>query len=466
VLYRNSEIFRSLIVAADLLIVGLAWIGAYGMRFLSGAAVPLGVPDFALYAQPLLVILPLWFYLFRSRGLYEPMRTGSLLVEGASVLRATATGVVLLLALSFFVRTTSYSRAVVLLFAFSSAGGVVALRTGLRFGLRRLRRRGYNLRFAVVVGGPDLSREVIERIHEHPEAGIRVVGVLSDAAGGRRSELGGVSVLGDYSALKSVLAEERVDQVIVALPREEGDKLDKVLHDLEDEMVTVRIVPDLMRLLSVRSSVEDLGGLPVISLRDSPMVGWAAVQKRIFDLVVAGAALAVLLPVMAVIGAAVALTSGRPVFYSQQRMGLDGRVFRMWKFRTMVRDAEAATGPVWASAGDRRRTPIGSLLRRTSLDELPQLWNVIRGDMSLVGPRPERLAFIQEFRREVPGYMLRHKVKAGLTGWAQIHGWRGDTSLHARIEHDIYYIQNWSLELDLRILLLTIARGFVNRNAY
>ena len=169
---------------------------------------------------------------------------------------------------------------------------------------------------------------------------------------------------------------------------------------------------------------------------------------------------------MGIAAAAIALTSGRPILYSQRRMGLDGRVFRMWKFRSMVPDAESGTGPVWTQEGDARRTPIGSLLRRTSLDELPQLWNVIRGDMSLVGPRPERLAFIEEFRREVPGYMLRHKVKAGVTGWAQIHGWRGDTSLHERIEHDIYYIQNWSLELDLRILLLTIARGFVNRNAY
>jgi len=466
VLYRNSEIFRSLIVAADLGIVALAWAGAYAARFLSGAAAPLGVPDFELYLQPLIVILPLWFYLFRSRGLYEPMRTGSMFVEATNVLRATAVGVVLLLALSFFVRTASYSRAVVILFSLSSAGGVIALRAMLRIGLRRLRRRGYNLRFALVVGGPDLSREVIARIHEHPEAGIRVAGVLSDAGAAQRSELGGVPVLGGYGALKAVLAQERVDQVIVTLPRDEAGQLDKVLRDLEDEMVTVRIVPDLMHLMSVRSSVEDLGGLPVISLRDSPMVGWAAVQKRAFDLAVAGAGLAVLLPVMALIGAAIALTSGRPIFYSQQRMGLDGRVFRMWKFRTMVRDAEARTGPVWTQADDERRTPIGSLLRRTSLDELPQLWNVIRGDMSLVGPRPERLAFIEEFRREVPGYMLRHKVKAGLTGWAQVHGWRGDTSLHERIEHDIYYIQNWSLELDLRILFLTLARGFVNRNAY
>ncbi|MEE2664534.1 MAG: undecaprenyl-phosphate glucose phosphotransferase [Myxococcota bacterium] len=464
--YRHSEIFRSLLVAADLSIVGLAWLGAYARRFRAGIAAPLGVPEFEVYLLPLAVILPLWFVLFQARGLYEPMRTGSVLVEAARVIRATATGVVLLVALSFFVRTASYSRGVVLAFSILSAGGVVALRSALRFGLRELRRHGYNLRFGIVVGGPDLSREVIERIHEHPAAGIRVTAVLCDAAAGRLTQIGGVPVVGGYAALKPVLRAERVDQVIVALPRDEVGQLDKVLRDLDDEMVSVRIVPDLMNVMSIGSSVEDLAGLPMLSLRESPMVGWAAVRKRAFDLLVASLAFAVSLPLMACIAAAIALTSGRPIFYSQLRMGLDGKVFKIWKFRTMVPDAEACSGPVWARNDDERRTRTGSWLRWSSFDELPQLWNVIRGDMSLVGPRPERLAFIEEFRREVPGYMLRHKVKAGCTGWAQIHGWRGNTSLHERIEHDLYYIQNWSLELDIRILLLTLARGFFHRNAY
>jgi Undecaprenyl-phosphate glucose phosphotransferase len=464
--YRHSEIFRSLLVVADLSIVGLAWLGAYALRFRAGIEAPLGVPELELYLLPLAVILPLWLVLFRARGLYEPMRTASLLVEVGRVVRATVTGVVLLVALSFFVRSASYSRGVVIAFAVLSAGGVVGMRSALRFGLRQLRSHGYNLRFAVVVGGPDLAREVITRIHEHPAAGIRVTGVLCDAAAARRSEIAGVRVVGSYAALKPLLRAERVDQVIVALPRDESAQLDKVLRDLDDEMVSVRIVPDLMHLMSLSSSVEDLAGLPVISLRESPMVGWAAVQKRAFDFFVAGAALTLALPLMACLAAAVALTSGRPVFYSQLRMGLDGRVFRIWKFRSMVTDAEEDSGPVWARDDDAQRTRVGSWLRRSSFDELPQLWNVLRGEMSLVGPRPERLAFIEEFRREVPGYMLRHKVKAGCTGWAQIHGWRGNTSLHERIEHDIYYIQNWSLELDLRILLLTLARGFFHRNAY
>jgi exopolysaccharide biosynthesis polyprenyl glycosylphosphotransferase len=190
----------------------------------------------------------------------------------------------------------------------------------------------------------------------------------------------------------------------------------------------------------------------------------AAVRKRAFDLAVASVALVGLAPILLAVALAVRLGSGRPVLYAQERMGLDGRLFRMLKFRTMRRDAEGETGPVWAQAGDPRRTRLGRWLRRTSLDELPQLWNVLRGDMSIVGPRPERPVFIEQFRREVPGYMLRHKVKAGMTGWAQVHGWRGDTSLHERIEHDIHYIQNWSLALDVRILFLTVAHVLFGRN--
>jgi exopolysaccharide biosynthesis polyprenyl glycosylphosphotransferase len=218
--------------------------------------------------------------------------------------------------------------------------------------------------------------------------------------------------------------------------------------------------------MTLQSSVEEIDGLPVICLRESPLVGWAAVQKRAFDVAVSGLALLLGAPFLLAIALAVRLTSGSPVLYAQERMGLDGRLFRMLKFRTMVHGAEQDSGPVWTVEDDPRRTRLGAFLRRTSLDELPQLWNVLRGDMSLVGPRPERPVFIEQFRREVPGYMLRHKVKAGCTGWAQVHGWRGNTSLHERVEHDLYYIQNWSLGLDLRILLMTLWRGVLHRNAY
>jgi Undecaprenyl-phosphate glucose phosphotransferase len=465
-LHRYSEIFRTMLLVADLTLVSASWIAAYWLRFHTDIPAPLGTPEFTQYLVVLPVILPVWFSLFRSRGLYEPQRTGSPLREIAGVIGATAMGVVVLVAASFFVRGYYYSRLVIGVFSVLSATSIIGFRWMLRSTLRLLRRRGYNLRYVMVVGAGDLAKEVIDRLHAHPEAGLRVIGALSGdgAQVGRR--VAGVPVIGEYGAIKELLAKRRVDQVVLALPRDEHDHVEKVLRELDDEFVSVRMVPDLLHVMTLRSSVEDLDGLPTISLRDTPLVGWAAVQKRVFDVVVGSLLLVLFSPLLAVVALAVRLTSGSPVLYRQKRMGLDGRVFDMLKFRTMRADAEKETGPVWTSPDDPRRTRLGAFLRSTSLDEWPQLINVVRGDMSLVGPRPERPVFIERFRREVPGYMLRHKVKAGLTGWAQVHGWRGDTSLHERIEHDIYYIQNWSLALDLRILVLTLWRGFVHRNAY
>jgi Undecaprenyl-phosphate glucose phosphotransferase len=465
-LHRYSEIFRTLLLVADLTLVSASWLAAYWLRFHTDIPAPLGTPEFTQYLVVLPVILPVWFSLFRSRGLYEPQRTGSPLREIAGVIGATAMGVVVLVAASFFVRGYYYSRLVIGVFSVLSATSIIGFRWMLRSTLRLLRRRGYNLRYVMVVGAGDLAKEVIDRLHAHPEAGLRVIGALSGdgAQVGRR--VAGVPVIGEYGAIKELLAKRRVDQVVLALPRGEHDYVEKVLRELDDEFVSVRMVPDLLHVMTLRSSVEDLDGLPTISLRDTPLVGWAAVQKRVFDVVVGSLLLVLFAPLLTVVAVAVRLTSGSPVLYRQKRMGLDGRVFDMLKFRTMRADAERETGPVWTSPDDPRRTRFGAFLRSTSLDEWPQLINVARGDMSLVGPRPERPVFIERFRREVPGYMLRHKVKAGLTGWAQVHGWRGDTSLHERIEHDIYYIQNWSLALDLRILVMTLWRGFVHRNAY
>ncbi len=466
-LYRYSEVFRTSLLLADMWLVASSWLAAYYIRFHTVFPAPLGVPEFQAYLPPLLVILPLWVGLFRARGLYEPQRMGTLPRELSGVLRATTAGVVVLVAISFFLRSYFYSRGVVALFYAFSMLSVLGFRLSGRLWLRGLRKRGYNLRFVIVVGAGRLAEEVIDRLHAHPEVGLRARGVLSESGSPPGRRLRGVPILGDYSQIKSILhrPEERIDQVVIALPRDEGNQLEKVLADLDDEMVTVRLVPDLLHVMTLRSSVEDLDGLPMISLRQSPLIGWSAVQKRTFDVVVASLGLALASPVLALLSLLTWVTSGRPILYAQQRMGLDGHVFRMYKFRTMIEGAERETGPIWARPEDPRRTRLGALLRRLSLDELPQLLNVIRGDMSLVGPRPERPVFIEQFRREIPGYMLRHKVKAGVTGWAQVRGLRGNTSLHARIEHDIHYIQNWSLRLDMRILWMTLWRTWFHRNA-
>jgi Undecaprenyl-phosphate glucose phosphotransferase len=278
--------------------------------------------------------------------------------------------------------------------------------------------------------------------------------VANGAIGG---SVEGAPVVGSTGDLKRILRERRVDQVIIALSRHESELFEKVVAELADEMVNVKIVPDLLHGYGLRSSVESLDGIPVIGLHETPLTGWPALAKRSFDLAAASAALVVLSPLLAGIALAIRLSSGSPILYRQKRMGHDGHVFDMLKFRSMRVDAEAA-GPGWTTARDPRRTRLGRWLRKRNLDELPQLINVIRGEMSLVGPRPERPTYIDAFRREVPGYMLRHKVRAGMTGWAQVHGWRGDTSIHERIEHDLYYIQQWSFWLDLRILFMTLFR--------
>jgi Undecaprenyl-phosphate glucose phosphotransferase len=465
VLYRHSEVFRTVMMGADLVLVVLAWVAAYALRFHAGIPAPLGVPDFDRYLEALLVICPLWWWLLRRHGLYEAKRLESIAHEAIDVFRVAALALVLLVAITFFVRSYFYSRGVVALFSVLAPVLIVALRVVLRLTLRRMRRRGYNLRFVLVVGTGELASAVIERIHAQPSAGLRVEGVVGDRTNG--ATIAGVPRLGGYEALKQVMAERRVDQVIIALSREHAGRLDDILLDLDDEVASVKLAPDLMHIMTLRSSVESLDGLPIISLRDSPLVGWASVQKRALDVIASALLLVLMSPLMLLIGAAVWITSGRPILYRQRRMGLDGNVFDMIKFRSMHVAAEPLGEAGWTVAEDPRRTKLGRRLRRFGLDELPQLWNVLKGDMSLVGPRPERPVYIETFRREIPGYMLRHKVKAGVTGWAQVHGWRGDTSLHERVEHDIFYIQNWSMGLDLRILVMTLWRGVVSgENAY
>jgi len=331
-----------------------------------------------------------------------------------------------------------------------------------REALRVARRRGYNQRYAVIVGGGEPAAEVLRVLRRRPDVGIRVRGVLGD----KYESVDGAKWLGAPEDIRRVLDGQQLDIVIIALPHAEYPRLTEILNQIGDDPVAIHLVPDIFGLASLRGGIEEFETLPIIHLRESPLHGWNLVLKRVFDVVVGTAALLTALPVMTIIAAIVRATSPGPILYRQERMGLDGRRFKMLKFRTMRPDAESDTGPTWAVPDDPRRTGIGAWLRRSSLDELPQLINVLRGEMSLVGPRPERPGFVEQFRTRIPGYMLRHKVKAGMTGWAQINGWRGNTSLEKRIEYDLYYIERWSLAFDLSILLRTLWRGFTNRNAY
>lgn len=461
-LKAHSRFFEHLTLAADLLLIAACWILVYVLRFFVFGTVD--VPPFEGYAYQLIPILLVWGVAFRGFGLYRPHRLGSHLSEWFDVAKASTLGVLVLIAvMTFAFHSYDYSRIVIALFWASSIVVVSLWRAAFREALRVARRRGYNQRHAVIVGGGEPAAEVLRVLRRRPDVGIRVIGLLSDK---READGSGVSWLGGPEEIRTVLDRHTVDIVFIALPHSDYPRLTAVLNGIGDDPVAIHLVPDVFGLASLRGGVEEFESLPFIHLRESPLYGWNRVLKRGFDLVLGTLALVVAAPVMGAIAVGLKLSSPGPVLYRQQRMGLDGRRFAMLKFRTMRVDAEVETGPVWARPEDPRRTRFGAFLRRRSLDELPQLINVLRGEMSLVGPRPERPSFVEEFRRKVPGYMLRHKVKAGITGWAQINGWRGSTSIEKRIEHDLYYIERWSLGFDFKILLQTLWLGFFNRNAY
>jgi Undecaprenyl-phosphate glucose phosphotransferase len=294
--------------------------------------------------------------------------------------------------------------------------------------------------------------------------GYQVVGFVDDRAGGDHIGYRGLPLLGTLSEVGEIAQRERVDHLYVALPLEEHAKLLDLMEVASRECIDIKVVPDLLQFIALRARLEDLDGLPIINVNDVPLEGFNTIVKRAIDIVLSTAALLVLIIPCGIIAALVKLTSRGPVFYRQERMGLDGMAFTVYKFRSMTQDAEDSTGPIWAREDDPRTTTIGRWLRRFDLDELPQFWNVLKGDMSIVGPRPERPFFVEQFKHRIPQYMLRHKVKAGITGWAQVNGWRGNTSLEKRIEYDLYYIEHWSVSLDLKIMWLTVVRGLFQRS--
>ncbi len=465
-LRAHSRLFEHLALAADLVLVGACWLSAYALRFyvVGPPLVTPDIPPLSDYLIQLVPILLVWGIAFRSFGLYRPRRLGSRLSEWVDVAKASTLGVLVLVAgMAFLFKEYEYSRVVILYFWAMSIVTLSLWRATFREGLRFARRHGMNVRRALVVGSAGPAAEIVAALRRRPDVGVQVLGLVGDQAEHGPSH---APWLGKFEELRAVLDREIVDIVFVALPHADSARLSFVLQEIADDPVTIHLVPDVYGLTSLRGGIEEFEGVPLIHLRESPLHGWNRLLKRAMDVTVGGLVLLATAPLLGLIALGIRLTSPGPVLLGQERMGLDGRRFTMLKFRTMRVDAEAATGPVWAAADDPRRTRLGALLRRFSLDELPQLFNVLRGQMSLVGPRPERPVFVDEFRRRFPGYMLRHKVKAGITGWAQINGWRGNTSLEKRLEYDLYYIERWSLAFDLWILAHTLWRGFFDKNAY
>lgn len=466
-LKQKRQLFEYVFMAVDLVVVSAAWMFAYWLRFRTDLIeVDKGVPAFSNYLSMLLFIWLIWAFVFKRMGLYRAMRGTRPTRELWLLINANAFALLLFIAMTYLFREKSvpFSRLVFLYFGLLATFFTIAQRSILRSLLRELRRRGYNLRYLLIVGAGKVAGDIATRIRLHRELGIQVMGCLSKDGADKRGPRG-IPVVGKYNDLADILRTRDIDQLIIALPLEDNHHLPEVMAQIGDNLVDVKIVPDLYQFVSVGGSIEEFEGLPVISIQGSPLEGINLFTKRLVDLILATAIGFCISPIMFLIAALIKTTSRGPVLYRQERVSFDGTPFNIYKFRTMYADAES-DGPGWTSPGDKRVTPIGRFLRKYSLDELPQLYNVLCGEMSIVGPRPERPVFIQEFRRRIPRYMLRHKVPAGMTGWAQIHGWRGDTSIDKRIEYDLYYIEHWSLVLDLKILWLTLFRGFRDRNAY
>lgn len=465
-----------LYLAADLVATVVAFFAAWVLRFeLEVIPVTKSVPDFSPYLQLLPFVLVLWPVVFYFHGLYQSRRGRSRVDEVLTLVVAVLLAAVLLSVVIAWYRPPAapgsreyftYSRAFLGLFALLDLAFVATVRMGVRQLLRRIRLSGHNLQRILVIGAGVLGREITQKLSAHRDLGFEIAGFLDDDPGKAGTEIDGVPVLGTLRQAEEIIAERSIDHVYVALPIEAYRKTLQILQRMGNEIVDIKLVPDILQYATLNASLEDVDGTPVINLSQVPLQGWNSLVKRAMDVAIACCVLAVLLPFLPLVALAIWLEDRGPIFYRQERMGLDGKSFMILKFRSMRADAEASTGPVWAIKDDPRRTRVGSFIRHWSIDELPQIWNVLVGDMSIIGPRPERPTFVREFKHKIPQYMLRHRVKAGITGWAQVHGWRGNTSIKKRIQYDLYYIENWSLALDFKILWMTLRHGFKHHNAY
>lgn len=459
--------FIRLQIIIDGLIVSLSYATAWYIKFRSGIFSNGGSAlTIQTYFRSLYIIVPVYLILYRVFNLYSSKRTHSMRYIMTNILKANVIGLLAYLTVLYMLRQQHFSRTMLFIFFGLNVISETFIRLCERKGLVLLRKKGFNIKKILLVGCSHAAEGYIDRIKSNPQWGYQIMGILDDNVK-KGTVYKNISVIGRISDLDNILDENELDELAVTLGLSEYSRISEIVGRCEKSGIHTQFIPDYNHVIPTTSYTEDIQGLPVINIRYVPLNNEVnAMFKRILDFVGAAVGIIVLSPVMAIIAIAVKLTSKGPLIYSQERIGRHNRPFMMYKFRTMRVQPEDEEKKCWTKKGDPRVTPVGKILRCTSLDELPQLFNIISGNMSLVGPRPERPFFVDKFKEEIPGYMVKHQVRPGLTGWAQINGYRGDTSIDKRIEYDLYYIEHWTFGFDIKIMFMTIFKGFINKNAY
>ena len=466
----NQKYFNRLHIVMDAMVVALAYALAWLIRFKSGYWPKeqglVGTLGADVYFTALIFIIPCYLILNQMFNLYTSKRYSSAKKDVANVIKANVVGLFLFISVLYIIDQKHFSRGMIFVFCALNILGQSGTRLFIRKILRSFRKKGYNVKYVLLVGYSKAAEQYIDRIMQNPQWGSVVRGVLDDHIP-RGTLYRGVKVLGSIGNLEIILPENKLDEIAITLSLKDYDMLERIVGMCEKSGVHTKFIPDYNSVIPSKPYTEDLNGLPVINIRHVPLTNTLnSMAKRVVDIFGSLFALVLFSPVFLVVAILVKCTSPGPVIFKQERVGLHNKPFHMYKFRTMEVQKPSKEQSKWTTKDDPRVTKVGKVLRRTSIDELPQFFNVLMGDMSMVGPRPERPFFVEKFKEEIPRYMIKHQVRPGITGWAQINGYRGDTSIRRRIDCDLYYIENWTMGLDFKILFLTIFKGFINKNAY
>ena len=457
-------------ILMDVLLIVAAYLSAWCLKFKTHLLKEdTGYLDFGTYMAAMAIMVVLLVVLYALCGIYRSRRTHGKWYEILNLFRADCIGLACFIAGLYIIHEDNFSRMLLAIFFVLDMAYEILFRVLLRSLLRRFRRKGYNQKHVLLVGYSRTTKSYIDRVRQYPQWGYQIFGILDDAAH-LNASYRGIRILGHTDELETFIENNDFDEVILTLSLADYAKLENLVAICEKAGVHTKFIPDYNNVFQSRPYTEDMMGLPIINIRRTPLSNpWNAGVKRLGDVILGTLALVIASPFMGIFALIIKCSSPGPVIYSQTRVGYKNREFTMYKFRTMKAESEGNRGSgdvVWTKKGDVRVTGFGRFLRRTSLDELPQLWNVLRGDMSLIGPRPERPYYVEIFKDKIPRYMVKHQVRPGMTGWAQVNGYRGNTSIKKRVEYDLYYIENWSVGFDLRILVHTVLHGFINKNAY